>query len=289
MSAIYERELDSQLNGLTGYLYGAFMLLFAGVYVMAYNLGGYTEFTYVVFSMTCILVAAIPMLTMRSIAEERRQGTDKLLYSLPISMTRIVLGKYLALVTVMAMPMAVMCLYPPIISAVATSGVMPMKSAYGAMLGFFALGAALTAVGLFISSLMENVGLAAGACFGAMLLIYFLTPLTGYIASTATASLIGFTVAAALLGFVTWRMTGSGRLALILGGIGEAAALACFLIFRQSFGGLFAKALGMLAIFDRFDNLAYDIFDMTGLVYFASVAAVFLFLTVQVMERRRWA
>ena len=108
MTAIYERELDSQLNGLTGYLYGAFVLLFGGIYTMAYNLQGYTEFTYVLYSMTFILLVAVPLLTMRSIAEERHQKTDQLLYSLPLSMTKIVLGKFFALVTVMAMPMAVL-------------------------------------------------------------------------------------------------------------------------------------------------------------------------------------
>lgn len=86
MSAIYERELDSQLNGLTGYIYGALMLLFGGIYVMAYNLSGYTQFSYVLYSMEFVMLIAVPLLTMRSIAEERHQRTDQLLYSLPMSM-----------------------------------------------------------------------------------------------------------------------------------------------------------------------------------------------------------
>ncbi len=289
MTAIYERELDSQLNGLTGYVFGALMLLFGGIYVMAIHLEGAVDFTTVLASLTFIYLIGIPLLTMRSVAEERHQRTDQLLYSLPLSMTKIVLGKYFALVTVLAMPLAVICLYPLIVNALATSGAIPLKAAYGAMVGFLFLGMALTAVGLFISSLMESVGLAAGACFLVMLLLYFLTPLTSYISSSALTSFIAFTVLAALLGVILWRMTKNGAFALVFAGVLEGALGVCYALFRGKFGGLFADVVGQLAVFDRFDSFTYDIFDIRSLVYYVSVTAVFLFLTVQSMERRRWA
>lgn len=289
MTAIYERELDSQLNGLTGYLYGAFVLLFAGIYVMAYNLEGYTQFSYVLYSMTFIFLIAIPLLTMRSLAEERRQGTDKLLYSLPVSMTKVVLGKYLALVTVMAMPLVVMCLYPLAVNALAVSGSISLQSAYGALLGFFFLGLALVAIGMFVSSLMENTALAAGACFIVMLLLYFLTPLTEYISDDPWASWAAFAALIAVLALLIWRLTKNGGFALVFGLALEAVLAVCFGVWKSRFSGLFASVIGKLSIFDRFDNFVYDIFDVTGLVYYVTVAAVFLFLTVQSMERRRWS
>ena len=289
MTAIYERELDSQLNGLTGYVFGALMLLFGGIYVMAIHLEGAIDFTTVLYSLTFIYLPGIPLLTMRSVAEERHQKTDQLLYSLPLSMTKIVLGKYLALATVLAMPLAVLCVYPPVVNALAASGHIPMKAAYGAMLGFLFLGLALTAIGLFISSLMENVGLAAGACFLAMLLLYFLTPLASYISSTALSSFIAFAVLAALLGVILWRMTKNSGFALVFTAVAEGALAVCYALFRGRFSGLFADVVGQLAVFDKFDSFTYDIFDIRALVYYVTVAAVFLFLTVQSMERRRWA
>ncbi len=289
MSAIYERELDSQLNGLTGYVYGALMLLFGGIYVMAYHLEGAADFTYVLYSMTFIYLIGTPLLTMRSIAEERHQKTDQLLYSLPMSMTKIVLGKYLALVTVMLMPIAVLALYPLVVNSLASAGAIPLKAAYGALVGFIFLGMALTAIGLFISSLMENVGLAAGSCFIVMLLLYFLTSLTGYIPDSAAASLIAFAVAAALFGLILWRLTRHGVFALVFTLLLEAALGVCYWLFQSDFSGLFADVVRQLAVFDRFNSFSYDIFDITALVYYASVTAVFLFLTVQAMERRRWA
>ena len=289
MSAIYERELDSQLNGLTGYVYGALMLLFAGIYVMVSNLAGSPDFTNVLYSMTFLYLIGIPLLTMRSVAEERHQKTDQFLYSLPLSMTKIVLGKYLALVTVMVMPIAVMALYPLVLNALATAGSVSLKSAYGALTGYIFLGMALTAVGLYISSLMDSPALAAGACFIVLLLAYFLTPLSEYIPSSGLASLAAFALAAAVFALILWRATGNRAVALGLWLALEGALGICYALWPGQFPGLFAEIAGWLAIFDRFDNFAYDIFDVRALVYFASVTAVFLFLTVQAMERRRWA
>ena len=289
MSAIYERELDSQLNGLTGYVYGALMLLFAGIYVMVSNLAGSPDFTNVLYSMTFIYLIAIPLLTMRSVAEERHQKTDQLLYSLPLSMTKIVLGKYLALVTVMAMPLAVMALYPLALNAAATAGHVALKSAYGALAGYVFLGMALTAIGLYVSSLMESPALAAGTSFIVLLLVYFLTPLTDYIPASGPASLAAFALAAAVFALIVWRVTANRTFSLALGLALEGALGASYALWPKAFPGLFAKVVGQLAVFDRFDSFAYDIFDIRSVVYFLSVAAVFLFLTVQAMERRRWA
>ena len=289
MTAVYERELDSQLNGLTGYVYGAIMLLFAGIYVMAFNLEGSPDFTSVLYSMKWIALITIPLLTMRSIAEERHQKTDQLLYSLPLGMTKIVVGKYLALVTVMAMPLAVMALYPLALNAAATAGHVALKSAYGALIGYFFLGMALTAIGLFISSLMENVGLAAGACFLVMLVLHFLSPLARFISSSGLVSLIAFTVIVLIVGLLFWRVTKNGVFALVLSLVLGGGLGACYALWPDRFSGLFGQVVEQLAVFDRFDNFTYDIFDLRAIVYFLSVTGVFLFLTVQVMERRRWA
>lgn len=289
MTAIYEKELDSQLHGLTGYVYGAIMLLFAGIYIMAFNLEGSPDFTSVLSSMKWIALITIPLLTMRSIAEERHQKTDQLLYSLPLSMTKIVLGKYLALVTVMAMPLAVIALYPLALNATATAGHVALKSAYSALIGFFFLGMALTAIGLFISSLLENAALAAGACFLVMLILHFLSPLARFVSSSPWVSL------AALAGFVlifvllVKRITQNTFAAVATGAVLGTALVTSYVLWKEQFSGLVGEILEKLAVFDQFDNFTYDIFDLRAVVYFLTVTGVFLFLTVQVMERRRWA
>ena len=133
MTAIYQRELRSYFHGMTGYVFIAFLLVFAGIYTMFYNLSsGYPNFEYVLQAMTIIFLIAIPVLTMRVIAEERRQKTDQLLYTLPLGMTRVVLGKYLAMVTVVAVPCVVIAFYPLLLS---TFGTVSFPTAYGALVG----------------------------------------------------------------------------------------------------------------------------------------------------------
>lgn len=83
---------------MTGYLFIAFVLLFAGIYTMMYNLSGaYANFEYVLDAISFLYLIAVPVLTMRAVAEEKRQKTDQLLYSLPIRLSGVVLGKYLAM------------------------------------------------------------------------------------------------------------------------------------------------------------------------------------------------
>ena len=118
MRAVFRHEVSSYFTNVTGYVFGAFLLLFAGIYTMAYNLrSGYTNFEYVLGSMSFVFLVIVPILTMKVIAEEKRQKTDQLLYSLPLSMTRVVLGKYLALLVVFAVPMVIVCLYPIVLGA----------------------------------------------------------------------------------------------------------------------------------------------------------------------------
>ncbi|MBQ7719536.1 MAG: ABC transporter permease [Clostridia bacterium] len=137
MSAVYRKELRGFFTSMIGYVFIAFVLLIAGIFITLTNFRtGYPNFEYSLGSISMILIFVVPILTMRIFAEERRSRTDQLLYSLPMSVTEIVIGKYLAAVTVFAVPCAVMCLYPVIMSFY---GKVSFTSAYGAMLGFFLL------------------------------------------------------------------------------------------------------------------------------------------------------
>ena len=288
MKAIYDRELDSAFSSLTGYAFSALVLLFAGIYIMVYSLAGYTQYEYVVASMSFILLLAVPILTALSITEERHRHTDQLLYSLPMSMTRIVLGKYLALVTVLAVPVVVMGLYPLVLNATAASGAIALKSAYSALVGFFFLGAALISVGMFISSQTEHITFSFLISFGVMLLLYFMKSLAEYIPDDAAVSLAAFTVLIVLLGVLLWRMTKNVSFSVGAAVILEGALLVCWFVMKSRFTGLFAEVVAYLALFDRYGNFVYSVLDLQAIVYYLTVIGVFLFLTVQSMEKRRW-
>ena len=99
MTAIFKRELRSYFHGMLGYLLTAFLLASSGIYFLALNLGyGLTDFGYYTLYRTIfMLLLYIPVLTMRSLAEERRSRTDQLLLTAPVSVTAVVLGKCCAI------------------------------------------------------------------------------------------------------------------------------------------------------------------------------------------------
>ena len=154
MTAVYKRELRSYLTSMIGYLFMFFILLLTGIYFSAYQLtSAYPKFETTLSALTFVFLISVPILTMRVLAEERKQKTDQLLLTAPVSVEKIVLGKYLALVTIFAIPMLIVCLYPLLMSKF---GTVSFGAAYTAILGFFLLGCANLAIGVFISSLTES-------------------------------------------------------------------------------------------------------------------------------------
>ena len=287
MTAIYKRELKSYFNGVSGYLFCAFILLFAGIYTMAVNLhSGSPNFEYAVANIVFIYLLAIPVLTMKSVSEERKQRTDLLLYSLPVSMTKIILGKYLAMLTVLALPVAVMAIYPLILM---TYGTVNLAVSYATLFGFFLLGATLTALGMFISSLTENQTLSAILSVGVMLVIYNLGALADFASLSPNVTLIVITVSLILLAFLVKHLTKSLLLAVIFFVVPELAAFIINGVNRLILTGVVPKIMEALSVFDKFYNFANGIFDITSVVYFVAVSAVLVFLTVQSMEKRRWS
>ena len=181
MKAVYIREVRSYFTGLTGAVFAAFLLLFAGIFTMIYNLNaGYANFEYAMGNMPFVFLVIVPILTMRTFAAEKRAHTDNLLYSLPVSMTKVVMGKYYALLTVFVLPVLVICLYPLVLSFF---GEVYLPAAYGSIVAFLFLGAALLAAGMFISSLTESQAVAAGVCFAVLLVNFFLADLAENLAS----------------------------------------------------------------------------------------------------------
>ena len=154
MTAVLKHELRNYFHTLTAYVFGAFLLAFIGLGATLYNLqAAVSNFEFVLSFGSLVFVVIVPILTMRVIAEEKKQRTDQLLYSLPITTTEVVLGKYLALLVVYLIPLAVVSVYPLIF---ARYGDVYLLTSYGSIFAFFVLGAALIALGVFISSLTEN-------------------------------------------------------------------------------------------------------------------------------------
>ena len=286
MIAVCKHELRGYFHSLTAYVFGAFLLAVVGVGAMLYNLqAAVSNFEYVLSFSSLVFVVIVPILTMRVLAEERRQKTDQLLYSLPITTTQVVLGKYLALLAVYLIPLAVICVYPLIFTQF---GEVYLPTSYGSIFAFFVMGAALMAVGVFLSSLTENQGFAAGITIAVILFNYYSVSLSEYISSTAFGSLIALDVLAILLGFLIRYLTRNEGLAY---GVALALVLAlsaAFLVDSSLFEGLLPAVMEQLSLFERFNTFVNGVFDVTAIVYYLSVIGFFLLLSVQSMEKRRY-
>ena len=286
MGSVYRHELSSAFTGLTAYVFSAFLLLFGGIYTMAYNISmRLANFELVLQSISFLFIIIIPVVTMRTLAEERHQKTEQLLYALPISTTQVILGKFGALLVVFAIPLCFVALYPLLFSRF---GEVYLPTAYGSLFAFFLLGAALMAVGVFLSSLTDNQGLAAGLGVGAILLNYYSVSLSEYVSSTAVGSLIAFAVLTVCLVLIIRALTRNDVLAISVGLVLLIGLVGVYLLDQTALEGLLPSLMKTLSLFSRFTVFVNGVFDMTGVVYYLSVIVFFLFLAVQSMEKRRY-
>lgn len=186
MKAIYKRELRSYFCSFTGWLFVAVNLFMMGLYFIVYNmLIGYPTIAYVLQSIVFTYIVTIPILTMRVLSEERKNKTDQLILTAPVSVGKIVLGKYLALMTVLLIPTLFMGVLPLFLRL---GGEFQMGVSYASLLGFFLYGGLALAVGLFLSALTESVVIAAVLAFGALFLGYIMPGISSLLTSTGTSA-----------------------------------------------------------------------------------------------------
>lgn len=236
MLAIYKRELRSYLHTVTGALFIAATLVLTGIYFTVYNLlSGYPYVSYALSSSTFLFMITIPVLTMKVLAEERKNKTDQLILTAPVSVGKIVLAKYFAMATIFIAAMVVVCIYP---LALSFYGDIPYGECYTAILGYALFGLTGIAIGLFVSSVCESQVIAAVLTF--------------------------------LLLFMGYMMNGI-----------------CSLI--SNTGNLLTKILGCFDLTTPLDNFFNGLFDLNSFVYYISLTVLFIFLTCQSIQKRRWS
>lgn len=286
MTAIFKREFKSCFTGMIGWVIAAVSLFFLGLYYTNRNLlYASSDFATVLYTMTMILLFLLPAISMRSFAEERKNKTDQLLLTSPVGIPSIVAGKYLAEVAVFALPLAAAVIMPLILTAF---GTVSLVAAYSALLGYLLLGAACLAVGTWISALTENQILAYLATFGALLVAYLMN---GIQTMFTTGNLLAFVVfmvivlvAAILVGVSCKRLTAG----LTVFCIGAAAVFILFLARPAWLLTAFNAVLDALALFEPFKDIVGGMFSIPAIVSYLSVIGLFLFMTGQTLERRRW-
>ena len=182
MLAIFKREFKSYFQNVIGWLFVAALLAVYGLYFYVYNLkNGYPYISYDLNGIGFIMMIAVPILTMRSLSDEKKTKTDQLMLTSPVSVGRIVAGKYLAMAAVYTIDIALFALSPLVLSIY---GKVALSEAYVALFGYWLYGLSCIAVGLFISSISESVIISAILTFAALFLSYMMQSITGLISSS---------------------------------------------------------------------------------------------------------
>ncbi|MDO4291953.1 MAG: Gldg family protein [Eubacteriales bacterium] len=235
MKAIYKRELKNFFMTVTGWLFIAAHICLAGLYFFAVNLlSGYGDVGAMVSSILFLLLLSTPILSMRILAEERKQKTDQLILTSPVSVGGIVAGKYLAMATVFTVPILVMCSFPLILGQY---GSVPMEESYTAILVYYLFGLACLAVGMFVSSITESQVIAAVLSFAILFVAYMMSSIISLISSS---------------------------------------------------GNLVTQILEAFDFSSRLDAMLGGTLDLKAVLYFVTVIFVFLFLTTQSIQKRRY-
>ena len=264
MIAVYKRELRSYLTSMIGYLFIFFILLLTGIYFSAYQLGAaYPRFEYTLSALTFVFLISVPILTMRVLAEERKQKTDQLLLTAPVSVGKIVL-------------------------LMSKFGTVSMGAAYTGILGFFLLGCANLAIGVFISSLTESQVIAAVLTFVFLFAFYMMNGISSFFSEGSLSTCITFGLLILAAAIVIYTMIKNLLISAIVCVVGEIALVIVYVVNSSFFSGGIQKVLNVFNLSSHFDNFANAIFDVKGILYFVSVITVCLFLTVQSIVKRRW-
>lgn len=287
MLAVLKRELRAYFSSSTGFVFMGFFLLLSGIFFAFGNLfGANPNYNGTMSNITFIFLIVVPILTMRLMTDEARHKTDQLLLTSPLSLKGIVLGKFFAAVAVFLLTLAVTCLYPVILSFFGTIAVWEIIGSY---IGFFLLGSAFISVGLFISSLTDNQVIAAVVTFGALLLIWMIDAIKTALPTDVSSGIIFALILAVGAGLFVYMATRNIFAGVSIGLLGAIIITVIYLVDSSFYDGIIVRTFGWISLLDRYQEFSLGILSLSPIIYYISFSSAFIFLTVRVLEKKRWS
>ena len=287
MLAVYKRELKAYLHNVYGWLFMAALLMGMGALVFVFNfMSNYPGIEYPLLYGQYALLLLVPILCMRSMAEDKRNKTDMFYLSLPMKTSAVVLGKYFAMLTIYALPCVLICFYPLLLAGF---GKVNFLTAYVSIIFFLLLGAALIAVCQFLSSLTDNLVVAAVLGVLATAILLFSPMLAYWIPGTAIVSFFGYVVLALLLAGIAFLVTRNLSVTAIVGAVSVIPLSLVYVLARESFEGLLPDLLEFVSPFMHFATFCeMGTFSIQSLILLLSYPVLFVFLTVRSADKLRW-
>ncbi|MCL2404951.1 MAG: ABC transporter permease [Defluviitaleaceae bacterium] len=287
MFPIYKKELRTYFTQMMGYIFLAFMTILMGLfYTMIVLMSRNANFQGVLANTTIFFLFLIPILTMRLFSEEARHKTDQLLFTSPLTVTQIVMGKFLAALTLFLIAAGITVIFPLMVSRFAES--MPVSRIVGTYVGWILVGVCCIAVGVFISVLTENQIVAAVGTFAAIFAMFLMEAFAMSMPTSAFASLVFVGLIIVGVVGIWFNSTRNIISSVIVAVIGIAVAVGLYLFNNLIFDGIIVRALLWFSIYSRFDSFVLGILNLSDIVYYVAFIALFIYLSINVIEKRRW-
>jgi len=286
MKAIYKKEMRTYFTQMVGYIFLAIFLLLVGIWFSMQNIFSFNaNFHMVLSDVTFFFFILIPALTMRLFSEEIRQKTDQLIFTSPLSITGIVLGKFFAAVSLFAIGTIISFVLPFMVRSHAE---LPVSQIVGTYIGFFLLAVCCIAVGVFISVLTENQIIAAVGTMAAILVMFLMNSIASTMPTSTFASLIFVAFIIAAVTVIWFNSTRNILASVIVCAVLLFIAFGLYMFNNLIFDGIIVRVLLWLSVFARFGSFTRGILNLSDVVYYISFAALFIYFTVNVIEKRRW-
>ena len=281
MGAIFRKEMRTYFTTISGYGFLGFFALITGYFFIGQNIvGSSANYNDTLTGSMIMFLILVPVLTMRLFAEESRQKTDQLLYSVPIKVTSIVAGKFLAAVCLYFIALVITFVFPIVLSSF---GNVDWGMTLTGYLGYFLMGMCLISVGLFISVLTDNQIVAAVSTFAVVFVLFMMDNITSSLPATIFSSLIFVGIAVIILAVMVYSSTKSFAPTAIF-----AVMTGVYVVKPTLYDGVMAKVLSWFSILGRFENFYLGIISIADVVYYITFSIALLYLTVNVIEKRRW-
>ena len=287
MRAVYKKELKSYFLTPGAYIFMGAFLLIAGLLFSLQNIfTGNSDFATFLGSLIFIFLLVVPILTMRLFTEEKRQKTDTLLLSSPVSIVGIVLGKYLAAVTVFLLTLVVTILFPLFLSF---HGKMDWAQIWGTYIGFFFLGSACIAMGTFLSEVAESQTSAAILTFCGLLASWVIDYVRSFVPMSSMAGAIFILILAGIAIAVFQNKAQDWRISAAAAVVAIVVVIILYFTAADALYGLISKFIAWFSLTSRFQRFSMGILKLDAVIYYMSFSAFFLYITGSRIENRRWS
>ena len=286
MLTIFNKELKSYFHSAVGYIFMVVFLLISGLFFTLYNLvSGSGYYNDVIFNMTFVFLFLVPILTMKMISNETREKTDQLLLTSPLKIWEIVIGKFFAAMALFVITVTITFIYPIILSKF---GKIAVGEAIGGYIGLILMGACFIAIGLFISSLTDNLVTAGVGTFGALFFIWIIDSVKNGLPTSITSGIIFSGILVVLISLLIFNSMKNIYISVGTGTIGAIAVITVYLLNKSLFEGFIIKFLGWFSLLQRFEPFNIGMLSVSSIVYYITFASALLYLTICMLDKRRW-